>query len=110
MHRAPSTAGGCNAEASRRYLLKVAPLIQRDSAFCSFSRAWSCAGRELWSPPCFACCSLDRLIDPDLCLRERIPEFVTNRLRKKGALHEPESRASAEAEDISPRRPNRLCV
>src|SRR5260221_6590593 len=34
---------------------KVAPLIQRDSAFCSFSRAWSCAGRELWSPPCFAC-------------------------------------------------------
>jgi hypothetical protein len=29
---------------------QVAPLIQRDSAFCSFSRAWSCAGRELWSP------------------------------------------------------------
>ena len=24
---------------------KVAPLIQRDSAFCSFSRPWSCAGR-----------------------------------------------------------------
>jgi hypothetical protein len=30
---------------------KVAPLIHSDSAFCSFSRAWSCAGRELWSPP-----------------------------------------------------------
>jgi hypothetical protein len=27
---------------------------------------------------------------------------LSNRLRKKGALHEPESRASAEAEDISP--------
>jgi hypothetical protein len=29
---------------------KVAPLIHRDRAFCSFSRASSCAGRELWSP------------------------------------------------------------
>ena len=30
---------------------KVAPLIQRDRAFCSFSRAWSCAGRDERSPP-----------------------------------------------------------
>src|ERR1700731_3363475 len=27
-----------------------------------FSRAWSCAGRELWSPPCFAC-SMDCFSD-----------------------------------------------
>src|SRR5216684_8643925 len=30
---------------------KVAPLIHRDSAFCSFSRAWTCAGRDERSPP-----------------------------------------------------------
>jgi hypothetical protein len=30
---------------------KGAPLIQIDSAFCSFSRAWSCAGRDERSPP-----------------------------------------------------------
>jgi hypothetical protein len=30
---------------------KVAPLIHRDSAFCSFSGAWSCAGRDERSPP-----------------------------------------------------------
>jgi hypothetical protein len=25
---------------------KVAPLIQSDTVFCSFSRAWTCAGRD----------------------------------------------------------------
>jgi len=29
---------------------KVAPLIQRDSAFCSFSRAWNRAGRDERKP------------------------------------------------------------
>jgi hypothetical protein len=41
----------CNGSPPPLSAGKVAPLIHRDRTFCSFSRAWRCAGRDERSPP-----------------------------------------------------------
>jgi hypothetical protein len=49
---------------------KVAPLIHRDSAFCSFSRAWSCAGRDERSPNRAALITLAEDLEQQLRARQ----------------------------------------